>query len=241
MPRAERMNFASRSLGVVVALPIEAGSFGLPHRRAGDVETFDWGMLAIAGLGFERVGEAAHRLIERGARALLSWGVAGGLSPALSPGDLLLPLRVIADQGEWNTDPELRARLRRVLGGSALEGGALHCSRAPVTSVEEKKALAARGMLAVDMESAAVAIVAQRAGIPFVAVKAICDPASREIPAVALRLLDDDGSLRWRAMPSLLHDGPRTWRGLNQLREDLAVARGSLWRAARALPRCAHS
>jgi adenosylhomocysteine nucleosidase len=225
--------------GVVVALPIEADSFGLGHRRAGACEAFDWGMLAIAGLGFERAGDAAQDLIGRGARALLSWGVAGGLSPALLPGDLLLPQCVIGGRQEWETDPDLRARLRRVLGGHVLEGGDLYCSRAPVASIEEKKALSARGMLAVDMESAAVATVAQRARVPFVAVKAICDPATREIPAVALRLLGHDGSLSWRAMPSLLREGPRTWRGLNALRVDLAAARGSLWRAARVLPRCA--
>lgn len=233
------MSFASRSLGVIVALPIEAGSFGFGHRRAGECGVFDWGALAIAGLGDQRAAAAACRLIERGARALLSWGVAGGLSPALSPGDLLLPQRVIADQGEWSTDPELRARLRQVLGAGVLEGGDLYCSNTPVSSVESKRALATRGMLAVDMESAAVATVAQRAGVPFVAVKAICDPAAREIPAAALRLIGHDGSLRWRAMPSLLREGPRTWRELNALRVDLAAARGSLWRAARVLPRCA--
>ncbi|HET6907209.1 MAG TPA: hypothetical protein VFH52_09700, partial [Rhodanobacteraceae bacterium] len=59
--------------GVVVALPIEADSFGLGRRRAGDFETFDWGVLAIAGLGFQRAGDAARKLIECGARALLSW------------------------------------------------------------------------------------------------------------------------------------------------------------------------
>ena len=226
-------------LGVVVALPAEADSFGLEHRRTGDFETFDWGMLAIAGLGFERAGDAARKLIGRGARALLSWGVAGGLSDGLRPGDLLLPRRVVADDGEWTTDRALRARVQQVLGGRACEGGDLYCSRAPVTSVEAKHALAARGMLAVDMESAAVAMAARRAGVPFVAVKAICDPASRRVPPAALRLLDEDGTIRWRAMPGVLRDGPRAWRGLNALRADMAAARGSLWRAARALPRCA--
>jgi hypothetical protein len=226
-------------LGVVVALPIEADSFGLEHRRAGDFETFDWGMIAIAGLGFERAGEAARRLIVRGAHALLSWGVAGGLSDELMPGDLLLPERVSSEDGEWVTHPALRARVQRVLGASLREGGSLYCSRAPVTSVRAKRALTARGMLAVDMESAAVADVAQGAGVPFVAVKAICDPASREIPPIALRLLDQDGGVRWSAMPGVLREGPRAWRDLNLLREDMAAARGSLWRAARVLPRCA--
>ena len=226
-------------LAVVVALPSEADSFGVQHRRAGDFETFDWGALAIAGPGFERAGDAARKLIGRGARALLSWGIAGGLSAELVAGDLLLPERVIADQGEWIADPVLRSRVQEVLGGAARAGGALYCSRAPVASVEAKRALAAQGMLAVDMESAAVAMEAQRAGVPFVAVKAICDPASRQIPALALRLLDEDGTIRWRAMPGVLREGPRAWRDLNALRVDMATARGSLWRAARVLPRCA--
>jgi adenosylhomocysteine nucleosidase len=223
----------------VVALPAEADSFGLEHRHAGDFEAFDWGMLAIAGLGFERAGQAARKLVGRGARALLSWGVAGGLASNLVPGDLLLPARVISENGEWTTDPVLRARVQEVLGGTLREGGNLYCSQGPVTSVEAKRALAARGMLAVDMESAAVAAIAQRAGVPFVAVKAICDPASREIPAIALRLLDQDGGVRWRALPGALRQGPRAWRDLNLLREDMAAARGSLWRPARVLPRCA--
>jgi adenosylhomocysteine nucleosidase len=227
-------------LGVVVALPAEADSFGAGHRRAGDFETFDWGMLATAGLGFERATEAARKLIGSGARALLSWGIAGGLSNALAAGDLLLPERVVSDEGEWLADPGLRMRVQEVLGGALREGGDLYCSRDPVTSVEAKRALAARGMLAVDMESAAVAGIAQRAGVPFAAVKAVCDPASREIPAIALRLLDQDGGVRWRALPGALREGPRAWRDLNRLREDMAAARGSLWRAARVLPRCAH-
>jgi len=227
------------SLGIVVALPVEAGSFGLAHLRAGDCEAFDWGALAIAGLGFERASDAAQKLIQRGARALLSWGVAGGLSPALATGDLLLPEHVLSEHGEWMTDSLMRMRMRRVLGARALEGGTLFCSGGPVRLVEEKQTLAARGMLAVDMESAAVAVVAQRADVPFVAVKAICDPASREIPAAALRLLDRGGGVRWRAIPGVLRDGPRAWRDLNTLREDFAAARGSLWRAARMLPRCA--
>lgn len=229
----------SVELGVVVALPAEADSFGVQHRRAGDFEMFDWGALAIAGLGFERAGDAARELIGRGARALLSWGVAGGLSDELAPGDLLLPERVVSEDGEWITDDDLRSRLQAVLGGRARAGGALFCSRAAVTSVAAKRTLAAHGMLAVDMESAAVAIIAQRAGVPFVAVKAICDPAARRIPAAALRLLDRDGTIRWRAMPGALREGPRAWRDLNALRVDMATARGSLWRAARVLPRCA--
>jgi hypothetical protein len=228
-------------LGIIVALPIEAGSFGLEHCRAGDFGTFDWGALAIAGLGFERAATAAEKLIERGVGALLSWGIAGGLSVELAPGELVLPARVISEEGEWSTDRALRARVQQVLGWQAHEGGDLYCSRTPVISVEAKRTLASRKLLAVDMESAAVATIAEREGVPFVAVKAICDPVSRRIPAAVLRLLDQDGTIRWRAMPGVLREGPRAWRDLNVLREDLAAARGTLWRAARVLPRCAQT
>lgn len=229
----------SAELGVVVALPGEAAGFGKLRVRVGECTTFDWGVLAVAGMGCESARNAASALIERGAQALLSWGIAGGLSSELVPGDLLLPRRIVSEDGEWLADRALRARVQESLGGGAREGGDLYCSDAPVAAAEAKRSLAARGMSAVDMESAGVAMIARRARAPFVAVKAICDPASREIPEIALRLLDRDGGIRWRALPDALRQGPRAWHELNVLRGDMVAARGRLWRAARALPRCA--
>lgn len=228
-------------LGVVVALPAEAAGFGLGRARAGEHDSFEWGVVAIAGLGFESANAAAERLVERGVRALLSWGLAGGLASDLAPGDLLLPESVTAADGVWITDAPLRRAMRRVITGRQREGGSLYCSRTPVTSIADKQTLAARGMLAVDMESAAVAMVAQRANLPFVAVKAICDPASREIPGFALGLLDAHGSVRWSGIPVVLRAGPRGWHELNVLRRDFAAARGSLARAAHGLSRYAGS
>ena len=143
-------------LGVIVALPAEAAGW---RSRDSNCE------VCVAGIGCDRARDAASRLIERGARALLSWGVAGGLSPRLRCGDLLLPRRVVSSRGEWRTHDGWRMRLLRVLP-DVHEIDALHCSEEPLISMDDKGALAARGFAAVDMESAGVAEAAAQAGVP---------------------------------------------------------------------------
>ena len=217
-------------LGVIVALPAEADGWAGLRPDAFAVE--------VAGPGRERARRAAERAVERGARALLSWGVAGGLSPQLRSGDLLLPRRIVSGSGEWPTHDGWRARLLRALT-DVHEIDILHCGDAPVISPGEKQALALRGFGAVDMESAGVAEAAARAGVPFVAVKAVCDPAARAVPRLALRMLGPEGLLRWRSIVEAALAGPGTWRELNSLRQDFGAACAGLRRAAQELPRAA--
>ncbi|HEY3521332.1 MAG TPA: hypothetical protein VGK80_09855 [Rhodanobacteraceae bacterium] len=216
-------------LGVIVALPAEAAGW---RSRNSNCE------VCVAGIGSDHARDAAGRLIKGGARALLSWGVAGGLSPSLRSGDLLLPRRVVALRGEWRTHDGWRERLLRVLP-DVHEIDALHCSERPLVSMDDKGALARRGFAAVDMESAGVAEAAAQAGVPFIAVKAVCDPAARAVPALALRMLDRNGHLRVSAILEVARAGPRGWRELHALRGDFSAARASLRRAARMLPRVA--
>ena len=217
-------NADEMTLGVIVALPAEAADLA---GRGCDV--------LVAGIGCERARSAAARAIERGARAMLSWGVAGGLSPQFRCGDLLLPRRVVSKHGEWPTDDRLRVRLLRAVPGLR-EIDTLYCSNAAVASPEHKCELADRGFAAVDMESAGVAMAASQAGVPFAVLKAVCDPASRVVPALALRLLDERGRLRASALLDAACAGPRAWRELRALRGDFSAARASLRRAAQCLP-----
>ncbi len=74
--------------------------------------------------------------------------------------------------------------------------GDLAAADAPITEVDEKRRLfAATGAAAVDMESAAVAEVARAAGVPFLALRAVADPACRAIPPAALAGLRSDGTI----------------------------------------------
>jgi adenosylhomocysteine nucleosidase len=215
------------ALGVIVGLPLEAATLTAAR--------LDRDAVIVAGIGRERARAAATKMIERGAHSLLSFGVCGGLSPRLRAGDLVLPRRVAAEPGEWMTGDALRARLLEVCNGTH-EVDVLYCSDTPVISVGHKRELADRGFAAVDMESSGVAEAASQAGVPFIAVKAICDPAEHAIPALALRMLDSHGRLRASAMFEAARAGPRVWRELRALRADLADARASLRQAARTLP-----
>ena len=215
--------------GVIVALPAEARGWSRRDTAR---------KVVIAGIGRERARRAAEPLLERGADSLLGFGVCGGLSSQWRSGDLLLPRRVVADEGEWRTHDVWRARLSRALP-DAHEVESIYCSDAPVISRSDKRRLAMRGFAAVDMESAGVAQAATHAGVPFAVLKAVCDPAERAVPAWTAKILDSSGALRWPAMFGVLGRGPRAWREVRLLRRDFAAARASLRCAAQNLSRAA--
>ncbi len=221
------VNADETELGVIVALPAETAAF--------DAACIDRHAVIAAGIGSGRAEAAAVQALERGARRLLSFGLCGGLTSQLRRGDLLLPRRIVAREGEWATGGAWRAQWSNALQ-DAHDIDALYCSDVPVTSLDGKRELAARGFAAVDMESAGVARAAVQAGVPFVVLKAVCDPASRAVPAVALRMLDAAGQPRAAAIFDAVFAGPRAWRDLLALRCDFAAALASLRRAARNLP-----
>lgn len=148
------------------------------------------GAVAIGG-GLPAGAEAAAlRLVAQGVSALISFGLAGGLDPALTPGAVVVPATVLLDGDKWHCDPGLAARL----GGST--PGAIYGGGQVVATTAGKSALHARtGAVAVDLESAAVARVAARFGLPFAVLRAICDPADRDLPHAALVALDQAGRI----------------------------------------------
>ncbi|HET6725554.1 MAG TPA: nucleosidase [Gammaproteobacteria bacterium] len=212
--------------GIVVALPAEAKTLRA-YRE----------FVTLSGIGPRRATAAAERLIAQGVSALLSWGIAGGLSAALRPGDIVLPDFICTPEEPAGLPVD--ARWRRCIADAlttSLNPGKLWSSRLPVASVDDKRALCTDGMVAVDMESGAIAAVAARAGVPFVAVKAVCDPADRMLPPAVVGLLDAEGRLTTRGAAGLLRGGLPAWRAANALRRDFGAARHALVAAAEALP-----
>lgn len=181
--------------------------------------------VATGGGGHDGAVAAAERLLAAGARALVSFGVAGGLDPVLAPGALVVPA-ALWDEGEvFAAAPEVLA----VLGGGTHARAA--GGRAIVTTASEKAALFLRsGGVMVDLESAAVARVAAAHGVGFGVVRAICDPASRDLPPAAAEALDDAGAIGvLRVMGGVLRQ-PAQLGGLLRLGVDAAAARAALTR-----------
>ncbi|MES2404798.1 MAG: hypothetical protein V4567_10760 [Pseudomonadota bacterium] len=223
--------------GLVVALPAEAHSLGMHGMHPGDCTRWHDGWIAVSGIGPHNAMRAAERLLACGIKRLANWGVAGALDSALAAGDVLIAdrIRYTYDDPGFATDAAASDRLAATLSTALqVRRGALWSTVQPIATPSEKQALAERsGAIAVDMEAAPIAAVALRAKLPFVAVKAICDPAGRALPAGIVRALDgaDEG---WspRMLAAIAFGGPATWRATYALTRDFRRARRSLATAA---------
>jgi adenosylhomocysteine nucleosidase len=181
-------------MGVVAALEAEARTLGTAvQRRDGLSSLGDGALLAISGIGGALAALAACRLIDAGASSLMSFGMAGGLDPALTAGTVVLPSEVISRSGaRFSTSVAWREQLRTAIAGqpgrqtagqTAVTGGILLGSSQPIDTVADKAAaFRETGAAAVDMESVAIAEVAAAHDVPFVAVRVIVDTAADVLP-----------------------------------------------------------
>lgn len=115
---------------------------------------------------------------------LIVLGTAGGLSPDLAPGDLILARRV----REGATDapaPDAAWRERALASGRAVEGTVVTSEFIlPYPEMKEAlwRTLPGGGPAAVDLETAVYARLAARRGVPYLAVRAVVDPAEEALP-----------------------------------------------------------
>lgn len=179
--------------------------------------------IAIGGGTYAGALLAAERLIRNGARALVSFGVAGGLDPALRPGTILVPHEVLTDGNRIPTDPGLNRRLGRQSETILFGADRIVASAAAKTAL-----FTATRAGAVDIESGAVAQVAARHGIPFAVLRAICDPAERDLPPAALIPPNRRGGIRLSRIIGSVLKQPRQLPFLPALAADAAAAHRAL-------------
>lgn len=180
--------------------------------------------VAIGGGTAAGAETAVRALVDGGVDALVSFGLAGGLDPALPPGTLLVPQTLLLDGHDPLTAD---AALCAWLGGAT--PGPVFCGAAIVADAAGKRALHARTRaVAVDLESGAVARAAERHGIGFAVLRVVCDPAGRDLPPAALAALDGAGAIgAARVLGSLLRR-PAQVPALLRLARDAAAAQRAL-------------
>jgi adenosylhomocysteine nucleosidase len=222
-------------LGFVIALPAEARS--LMRRRAGFgdlVQLPEGHWLAVSGAGPEHARQAVSRLLERKVAALVSWGCAAALAPRLRPGELVVPERLLGADGiEHAVDAEWRRRFTRALSPAlpTIAGTLLESPRIVAGRVEKQALYAATGGVAVDMESAAVVRAAAARGLPFLAVRAIADPAAMALPEAVAIALNPRGDVRLGALLRHLLGHPAQIAELTRLGRAFGSAVATLHRA----------
>jgi adenosylhomocysteine nucleosidase len=215
-------------LGIVTGLAAERGCLRASPDDECSVRCFGMGPVAA--------GKAASELLEEGCTALLSFGLAGGLDPQLRPGDVVVAEAIVTERGElFSTDETWRRRvIRRLATGITVTEKRLVGSDRPVLTPSAKRA-AAEGWsaVAVDMESHAVGRTARRSGVPFIAIRAVADPAKRAIPAWLGEAIDGGGRPRLHVVARGALANPSDVPSLFRLARDRGAALAALSRVAR--------
>jgi adenosylhomocysteine nucleosidase len=181
----------------------------------------------LTGIGMRAAAAACERMLEGFAfdRALVV-GIAGGVAPGAALGELIVPERVLDAASGRSYRPAPLA--------SGPARGTLRTSDELLSDPGELARLAAEGVVALDMETAAIAAVCERHGRPWSVLRAISDLAG-ETPPEVLGLAGPDGAGNLAALARYL--APAPWRafGLARLARDSArAARTAAQAAARA-------
>jgi len=194
-------------VGVITAIHAEANcivsrklSFNQMVRLSDDAAIW------ICGMGDSAARQAAKGLLESGATALVSFGVAGALDASLRSGDLVLPESINVNGEIIPVTTDWRDQLKQLLPSDlTVVGGTLAASKEVVSTESTKRELAnVTSACAVDMESGAIAEVAANAGIPFIAIRAITDPIEFSPPTALLSAVYPDGSVNAMRLMSLI-------------------------------------
>ena len=196
----------SARLGVIVSLQVEADC--LRHFPADDLP-----LIFVSGGSPLRARAGAEQLRDKGAIALVSFGLAVGLAPVLRPGDVVLADTVVLPSGRsMATDPGWREILLQRLGGSDIKVRVARVAgsdQLPTSAGAKRRIFQATFAAALDTDSPVVAEVASAAGLPLLVVRAVAEPAEEMRPAVAFAANDANGHPR--SLAKVGHLAMRPW------------------------------
>lgn len=140
----------------------------------------DYAVAVCGGIGHESARRAAEAVMVKYSPGwFISAGIAGALVADLHVGDTIFPLAVVDSQDGSRRESAIPGT---PMGNSALARTVL-VTYPEIASVAQKQQLSkSYGAHAVDMEAAAVALAAEKHNLPFLAIKAISDELSFELP-----------------------------------------------------------
>ncbi len=183
------------------------------HRgQAGALEV----VALLTTIGMDAARRAARQMLAHGVDHVMVVGIAGSVDPGLRVGDVVAP-EVVVDRATRNEyRPSRHGRAPR---------GVLSCGDDLITDRARLAAMAAAGVVAVDMETAAVGAVCDDAGCPWAVFRAISDVAGEgPIDDELFALTRPDGSADPDAVARYFDEHPERRDALVQLARDATLA-----------------
>jgi adenosylhomocysteine nucleosidase len=221
--------------GIIVALPEELGTLTSKKIDKGCYAFVNEAIvIACSGAGGINAQAASRLLIAQGATRLISWGCAAALSDSLQPGDLILADSLIDAEGytdanacvspDWHsyTTARLSTFLQVHTGGLA-ESHSIVATRSDKTRLHTQT-----GAVALDMESIAIARIAQQNNLPFLAIRVIADPANMNLPKAINHSLNNEGDIVLTKLLSYMILHPTELPGLIKLGLHFHAAKNTL-------------
>ena len=226
-------DLAHADIGLVCALALELSPF---FDRCDKVRKYSGGKFVFRGgrfgdirivnvqtrVGFAKVRQATQSLIEAHTPPwVVSTGFCGGLLPEMKVGDIVMADSLVDTHGHELT-VDFKPPLDQPPG---MHVGRLVTTDEMVRTVKAKQELAdAYGAVAVDMESLAVAQVCRETKTRFLAVRAVSDDLSADLPPEVLSVVGSSGSIRIGAALGAVWKRPGSVKEMWQLHESARKA-----------------
>ncbi len=189
-----------KKLGIIAAIPAEAKC--LQSKKIKFSEPFEIEkniFLCVSGVGYQSSLHATKKLIELNVDGLISWGIAGGICKSIHSGDLILAKAVTNQEKSYKTSNKWCRKIENYFHNSLckiLSGDIVSTKKICATSIEKTKLFKETGALAIDMESFAMAEIAETNNLDFIIIRAIADDANLNLPEAVIENIDNFGRLK---------------------------------------------
>ena len=177
------------NIGILVPLPQELASLTQTKITPGDcIRITENITVCLSGVGRKQTKIGFEQLLKYPLDLIISWGSAAGLNPQLSAGDLLIPRSVVVGNEVLSTHDSFNQMLISHLPGNITMhlDPITQCPQILASAADKEQLFLATDCVAADMESGAVAQLANQKKISFAVVRSVSDEADMPLPMTLL-------------------------------------------------------
>lgn len=177
-------------IGILVPLPQELSSLTKLKLQPGNcVGLTEHIRVCLSGVGRRSTRLGFEKLLSDPVDLVISWGSAAGLNEAVEAGDLLIPEAINVGNQMIRTNHDFNRQLISHLPQTLrIHKDPLAECKGVLATVEDKRNLyEATGCMAADMESGALAQLAEQHQVPFAVIRSVVDEAEMPLPSALLK------------------------------------------------------